>query len=40
MISFIGTDCHSDLQAKELEKAIRTKAFKKAIDLPLLNSTL
>jgi tyrosine-protein phosphatase YwqE len=40
MISFIGSDCHNELQAKELEKAIRTTAFKKAIDLPLLNSTL
>lgn len=40
MISFIGSDCHNELQAKELEKAIRTNAFKKAIDLPLLNTTL
>jgi len=40
MISFIGSDCHNDLQARDLEKAIRTTAFKKAIDLPLLNSTL
>jgi tyrosine-protein phosphatase YwqE len=40
MISFIGSDCHNDLQARELEKAMHTTAFKKAIDLPLLNSTL
>lgn len=40
MISFIGTDCHNEMQAGALEKAIRTKAFKKAIDLPLLNSSL
>jgi protein-tyrosine phosphatase len=40
MISFIGSDCHNDLQAREIEKALRTKAFKKAIDLPLLNSSL
>jgi tyrosine-protein phosphatase YwqE len=40
LISFIGSDCHNDLQARELAKAIRTTAFKKAIDLPLLNSSL
>ncbi len=40
LVSFIGSDCHNDLQARELEKAIRTTAFKKAVDLPLLNSTL
>lgn len=40
MIRFIGSDCHSELQARALEKAIRTKAFKKAIDLPLLNPSL
>jgi protein-tyrosine phosphatase len=40
MISFIGSDCHNELQAGALEKAIRTKAFKKAIDLPLLNPSL
>lgn len=40
MIGFIGSDCHNEFQAKELEKAIRTSAFKKAIDLPLLNTTL
>lgn len=40
MISFIGSDCHSELQARAMEKALRTNAFKKAIDLPLLNSSL
>jgi len=40
MVSFIGTDCHNEIQAAALEKAIQTKAFKKAIELPLLNSTL
>lgn len=40
LISFIGTDCHNEMQAHELQKAIRTTAFKKAIDLPLLNSSL
>lgn len=40
MISFIGSDCHNEFQARAMEKSLRTKAFKKAIDLPLLNSTL
>ncbi len=40
MINFLGTDCHNEMQAAELAKAIRTTAFKKAIDLPLLNSSL
>lgn len=40
MISFVGSDCHNELQARELENALRTKAFKKAIDLPLLNTSL
>lgn len=40
MISFLGTDCHNDMQAAALEKALQTKSFKKAIELPLLNSTL
>jgi protein-tyrosine phosphatase len=40
MISFIGTDCHNELQAQAMEKPLRTKAFKKAIDLPLLNPSL
>lgn len=40
MVSFLGTDCHNDMQAAALEKAIQTKAFRKAIDLPLLNSAI
>jgi protein-tyrosine phosphatase len=40
MVSFLGTDCHNDMQAAALEKAIQTKAFRKAIELPLLNSTI
>jgi len=40
MISFLGTDCHSPLQAVALEKALRTPAFKNAMDLPLLNEKL
>lgn len=40
MVAFLGTDCHNDLQAGALEKALRTPAFKKAIELPLLNTTI
>lgn len=40
MVSFLGTDCHNEFQAAELEKVLRTNAFKKAIDLPLLNASL
>lgn len=40
MISFLGTDCHSPLQAIALEKSLRTPAFKKAMDLPLLNEKI
>jgi len=40
MVSFLGTDCHNDMQAFALEKALQTKAFKKAIELPLLNSKI
>jgi protein-tyrosine phosphatase len=40
MISFLGTDCHNPLQASALEKSLRTTAFKKAMELPLLNETI
>jgi len=40
MVSFLGTDCHSPLQASALEKSIRTSAFRKAMDLSLLNENL
>ena len=40
LINFLGTDCHNDMQAVALEKAIQTKAFKKAIELPLLNNKI
>lgn len=40
LVSFLGSDCHNEIQAAALDKALRTKAFKKAIDLPLLNSSL
>jgi tyrosine-protein phosphatase YwqE len=40
MVSFVGTDCHNEVQAIAMEKSLRTKAFKKLIELPLLNSTI
>ncbi len=40
MVSFLGTDCHNDVQAAALEKALQTKAFAKAIELPLLNHVI
>lgn len=40
LINFLGSDCHNEMQAAALDKAIQTKAFKKAIDLPLLNSSI
>lgn len=40
MISFFGTDCHNEMHAAALEKVLKTKTFAKAIELPLLNSTL
>jgi protein-tyrosine phosphatase len=40
MVSFLGTDCHNPSQASALERSFRTPAFKKAMDLPLLNEKL
>jgi protein-tyrosine phosphatase len=40
MVSFIGTDCHNEMQAVAMEKSLKTKAFKKVIELPLLNSSI
>jgi protein-tyrosine phosphatase len=40
MVSFVGTDCHNEMQAAAMEKSLRTKSFKKLIELPLLNSTI
>lgn len=40
MVSFLGSDCHNDMQAIALQKALQTKAFQKAIELPLLNATI
>lgn len=40
MVSFLGTDCHNDLQAAAIQGALKTKAFRKAIELPLLNNKI
>ena len=39
-VDFIGSDCHNEQYALLIEKAQRTKYFKKALELPLLNHTL
>ncbi|MEK6782567.1 MAG: CpsB/CapC family capsule biosynthesis tyrosine phosphatase [Bacteroidota bacterium] len=39
-IDFIGSDCHNEQYSILIEKAQRTKYFKKALDLPLLNHML
>lgn len=39
-IDFLGSDCHSTLQANELAKAMKQKYYRKALELPLLNRTL
>lgn len=39
-IDFLGSDCHCLPQAVALEKVWASRAFKKAIDLPLLNFSL
>lgn len=40
LVDVIGTDCHNAMQAEAMGKAIKTKAFKKALALPLLNTSL
>lgn len=40
MISFLGTDCHSELQAEALKKSLKSPYFKKASELKLLNNSL
>jgi len=40
MISFLGTDCHSELQAEALKKSLKSPYFKKASELKLLNTSL
>ncbi|MFZ5971521.1 MAG: tyrosine-protein phosphatase [Bacteroidota bacterium] len=39
-IHFAGTDCHNPLQARELKACLRTRSYKKLVDLPLLNHQL
>lgn len=39
-IHFLGSDCHNREHARLLPAAIRSKGFKKAIELPLLNINL
>lgn len=39
-VDFIGSDCHNEHYSNLLEKAQRTKYFKKALALPLLNNSL
>lgn len=39
-IDFIGSDCHNEQYSNLIEKAQRTKYFKKALALPLLNNSL
>lgn len=39
-VDFLGSDCHSYLQADALKKAITNKYVQKVLSLPLLNNTL
>jgi protein-tyrosine phosphatase len=39
-VDFIGSDCHNDHYSILVEKAQRTKYFKKALELPLQNNSL
>ncbi len=39
-VDFIGSDCHNEQYSILIEKAQRTKYFKKALNLPLLNNSL
>lgn len=39
-IGVLGSDCHSILHAQALDQVLNAPAFKKALDLPLLNFTL
>lgn len=39
-VDLLGTDCHNTDQAAWLRKAVRTKYYRKALELPLLNFTL
>lgn len=39
-VDFVGSDCHNDQYSILIEKAQRTKYYRKALDLPLLNHSL
>jgi len=39
-INFLGSDCHTMIQAAELAKTMKQKYYRKALELPLLNRTL
>lgn len=39
-INFLGSDCHTIIQAAELAKTMKLKYYRKALELPLLNRTL
>ena len=39
-VHLLGSDCHHPDHARALEAVIHTRSFRKAIELPLLNSTL
>lgn len=39
-VDFLGSDCHNQFQMDQLKDAMRSKYFKKAVDLPLLNDSL
>jgi tyrosine-protein phosphatase YwqE len=39
-IAWVGTDCHNEAQAHALKDAQETRAYKRALDLPLLNFSL
>lgn len=39
-VEFLGTDCHSPLQARYIVKGIKNKYYQKALRLPLLNNSI
>ncbi len=39
-IDFLGSDCHTMIQATEFGKSMKQKYYRKALELPLLNRTL
>jgi protein-tyrosine phosphatase len=39
-VEFLGTDCHSPLQARYIVNGIKNKYYQKALRLPLLNNSI